>query len=81
MPVGDDARLLTALRESTDRRRARGRHELLGFLEIDWLRTDRRVIAVVVAPAPFKGALTAAAAARAIGAGRAAGGAGRRDRV
>ena len=55
----------TALRESTTDERV-WQHELLGFLEIDWL--DEAVIAVV-APAPFKGALTAAAAARAIGAG------------
>jgi NAD(P)-dependent dehydrogenase (short-subunit alcohol dehydrogenase family) len=36
VPVGDDARLLTALRESTTDERV-WRHELLGFLEIDWL--------------------------------------------
>jgi NAD(P)-dependent dehydrogenase (short-subunit alcohol dehydrogenase family) len=36
VPVGDDARLLTALRESTTDERV-WRHELLGFLEIHWL--------------------------------------------
>lgn len=36
VPVGDDARLLSALRESTTDERV-WRHELLEFLEIDWL--------------------------------------------
>ena len=36
VPVGDDARLLTALRESTTDERV-WRHELMGFMEIDWL--------------------------------------------
>ena len=36
VPVGDDARLLAALRESNTDDRA-WRHELMGFLEIDWL--------------------------------------------
>ena len=62
--VGDDAIMLARDRDASGDEAWQDR--LCRFLELDW---PARPVIVVVAPAPFKGALSAAEAARAIGAG------------